>query len=194
MRNAVSLNPKPSRQRLRVQAGHQIDLLQVAVVDLLDLLAPRRVVGQLVERLDRRACGAAGGTGCSAARRARGRGGCRSPRGRGARRCRAQILQWRGIVVQRDRAGMRDAERVEEIRHREPLGDRRRARPRDLVAAAIVSSSPPVASEWNAIVVGNERVHPVDRRRTPRSARRAPNGDRPSSRRSRRAAPCRRGT
>ena len=52
-RNAVSLKPKPVGQRLGVQAGHQVHLLEVVVVDVLSLLAPLRVVGELVERLHR---------------------------------------------------------------------------------------------------------------------------------------------
>ena len=53
MRNAVSLKPKPGGSGSAYKPGHQVDLLEIVAVDASNLLAPHRVVGQLVERLHR---------------------------------------------------------------------------------------------------------------------------------------------
>ena len=52
-RKAVSLKPKPSGSGSGVETRHEVDVLEVAVVDRLDLLAPCGIVGELVERLHR---------------------------------------------------------------------------------------------------------------------------------------------
>ena len=54
IRNAVSLKPKPGGSGSAEQADLEVDLVDVAVVDLADLLGPLRVLGEVLEALDPR--------------------------------------------------------------------------------------------------------------------------------------------
>ena len=161
-RKAVSLKPNPGGQRLGEEPGHQVDLLDVAVVDLLDLLAPRRVVGQLVEGLHRLLAEqppelvVAGHAALAIADDVHRRQV--EPLAVVA----GQVLQRARVVVQRDRAGMAGAERVEQVGHRDAA---RRcpacAGPTTSVSER-VSSTRPVASERKSNVVRHQRMHAVD--------------------------------
>ena len=72
-----------------------------------------------------------------------------------------QVLEQARVVVQPERTGMTDAERVEEIGHRDPLGDRRRAFAADLVEAARFEM-PSGGDRMEGNVIRYQRVHPVD--------------------------------
>ena len=163
IRNAVSLNAKPSGSGSANIPTMRSTLLDVAVVDAPQLLRPLRVVGQLLEVLGGLAGAAAGGTRCSAARRARASAGCRWRRGpcsspvRGARSPAGRA----GSCAARITPGCVRAERVEQVRQREPLLELLVCGPVSSRNARC-SSTRSSAAERKVQSSGDQRVHPVD--------------------------------
>ena len=129
MRNAVSLNPKPGGSGSAKESRHQVDLLEIVAVDLAQLLPPRRVVGELVERLDRVLVQqppelvVARHAALAVAQDVDRRQIEMLPV------VTRQVLQMARVVVQRDGARMAGAERIEQVGHRQVLGDGRRLPP-----------------------------------------------------------------
>ena len=131
-RNAVSLKPNPSGSGSAIQPGHQIDLVEVVVVDLTDLLAPNGIVGQLLERSHRFlvkrppelvvAWYPALSISEDVDRREIEVLAVVAP----------QVLQVPGIVVERDGARMGDTERIEQVVHRDAVGNVASLLPRDV--------------------------------------------------------------
>ena len=119
MRKAVSLNPNPAGGGSAYRPDREVDVL-----DRRRTPRPARaaVAGSSVRSSNDAGLGsgaAAGGTRCSAARRARGTAGCRRPPGRSpCRRSRRNRCMNRGMVVQGDGARVRRAEGVEQVGRR----------------------------------------------------------------------------
>ena len=118
IRKAVSLNPKPRRERLCVEPAHQVDLVDVAV-DAAQLLLPDRVRRQLLERAHRphvqqlaelRVARDAALARAQDVGRAQVHEEAVRP---------LELLEEARIVVQHDRPRVGDSERVERVRHRD---------------------------------------------------------------------------
>ena len=86
IRKAVSLKPNPGGSGSASSPTWRSTRVDVAVVDVADLLRPLGVVGEVLELLDPRLAQRLAEVVVAAARRARGRAGCRSSRGRRGRR------------------------------------------------------------------------------------------------------------
>ena len=134
-------------------------------------------VGHLLERVERPSGAAAGGTRCSAARRARARAGRRSTARSIERPVGAvEVLQEAREVVQRDRARMR-ASRTSRGRRAIDISVSRSRTCSAPISGSVRSCSTRVVGERaEAELVRDQRVHAVDARRTPRSASTARRG------------------
>ena len=151
-------------QRLGHQAHQQVHLLDVAVVDPLDLLGPFLVVAELLEGLDRRLVEQA--PELVVARHAAlavaqdvHRGEVEALAGGVL----VQVLQVLREVVQPQRAGMRDAERVEQVGAVVLLDHLAARAPRHLRQLARLEQRV-VLHRADLEVVRQQRVHAVHRR------------------------------
>ena len=160
MRNAVSLKPKPGGSGSAYKPGHQVDLLQIVSVHASNLFAPRRVVGQLFERLHRilvqepAELVVAGHAAFPISEDVYG------GQVEMFSVIATEILQMLRVVVQRDGAGVAASERIEQVGHAYPVHDTGRLfagqlGQLDLFNEGIGFERP------NHHLIGDERMHPV---------------------------------
>ena len=162
MRNAVSLKPKPCRQRLGHEPDHRVDLLEVVVVDALHLVGPLGDVGDLLEAPRRRLVQQAAE---AVVARHAALAVAEDVDGAEVELLAVvldQVLQELRVVVQPDGARMMDAERVEQI------GDVEAGEELDAAAAGQlgklgVGETRPGRRRADREVIRHQRVHPVDR-------------------------------
>ena len=72
-----------------------------------------------------------------------------------------QVLEVPRIVVQRDRTRVARAERVEQVRHRQPLGDGGRPPSGDLVELPLLEQ-PAGHGGMERVIVRHQRMHAID--------------------------------